>query len=289
LDRVFSAFDDRVADGTERSVDPVTDSDGNTKWVSTDTHKWIGLPETVVTHDAEDRDAFIKALEWIHPDVSDYETISKSAVLCATHRHAIEINDIFRDKLPGESVHRYSRDTFKGDVPLSIRAAAFEYLNALTMPGMPPHDLELKKDMICFLMRNISKKNKLNNGTVVRILEILSNTVLVYVFKTKKSHYIPKIYFEANIPGSKMVVSRFQFPLCARYAMTDHAVQGKTLHRVLLDLRQQPFCHGQLHVAISRVRLCADIRALSLPENITEKGTTVVINVVYSELVDDLE
>ena len=97
-------------------------------------------------------------------------------------------------------------------------------------------------------------------------------------------HYIPRIYFEEKIPGSDMIVSRFQFPLCPRYAMTDHAVQGKTLKRVLLDLRQQPFCHGQLHVAISRVRNRNNIRALSLKENIS-KNKSIVINVVYKELI----
>lgn len=287
LDTEFSSFDDRVADGTEPAIDPVEESDGSMKWVSTDTHKWITLPESVKTHNAEDRNAFNAALDWIHPDTLDFETVSQSAVLSATHRDANEINKHFMTKLKGPIVHRYSRDTFKGDVPLSIRAAAFEYLTKLTMPGMPPHDLELKVDMVCFLMRNISKKEKLNNGTVVRILEILNNSVRIFVFKTGKTHYIPKIYFEANIPGSKMTVSRFQFPLCARYAMTDHAVQGKTLRKVLLDLRQQPFCHGQLHVAVSRVRKGSHIRALSLPENITKEGRTVVVNVVYSELIKD--
>lgn len=293
LDPELTEFDDSIACGKAPAVEPVKQSDGDWKWKSTDTHKWVALPKKIITHNADIEADFETALRWIHPDVRDFETIAESAVLCATHRLCEEINEHFMDKLPGETIHKFSRDTFKGDVPLSIRAAAFDYLNNIRLQGMPPHDLALKVDMVCFLMRNISKKNKLNNGTVVRIVEILSHTVLVYVFKTKKMHYIPKIYFEANIPGSKMVVSRFQFPLCARYAMTQHGVQGKTLRRVLLDLRQQVFCHGQLHVAVSRVREGDHIRALSLSENIVNNDIenerySVAINVVYKKLVEDV-
>ena len=38
--------------------------------------------------------------------------------------------------------------------------------------------------------------------------------------------------------------------------------QGQTLRRVVVDLRSQCFAHGQLYVALSRVRNAADVRFL---------------------------
>jgi ATP-dependent exoDNAse (exonuclease V) alpha subunit len=46
---------------------------------------------------------------------------------------------------------------------------------------------------------------------------------------------------------------RTQFPLRLAYAMTYNKCQGQTLGRVLLDSTTEPFAHGHLYVALSRV------------------------------------
>ena len=51
-----------------------------------------------------------------------------------------------------------------------------------------------------------------------------------------------------------MTVERRQFPLRLAYAVTFNKSQGKTLDRVVVDVRNPPFAHGQLYVALSRVR-----------------------------------
>ena len=61
-------------------------------------------------------------------------------------------------------------------------------------------------------------------------------------------------------------MARKQYPLRLAYAMTVNRSQGQTLDHVCLDLRAPPFSHGQLYVALSRVRKKGNLIILTLPE-----------------------
>ena len=99
---------------------------------------------------------------------------------------------------------------------------------------------------------------------------------------------IPRIRFKFRLPyGQSFEMMRFQFPLRRAYAMTFNKCQGQTLKKCLLDLREDVFAHGQLYVAMSRVRHYKDI-ALIVHENKNyhTEGypfAPVVMNVVYGE------
>jgi citrate lyase synthetase len=53
---------------------------------------------------------------------------------------------------------------------------------------------------------------------------------------------------------------RCQFPLRLANCMTYNKSQSQTSGRILLDCIGEPFAHGHLYVATSRIRNCENIR-----------------------------
>jgi hypothetical protein len=71
---------------------------------------------------------------------------------------------------------------------------------------------------------------------------------------------IPQISFKFRLPyGQSYQILRMQYPLQLAYAMTFNKSQSQTLAKVLLDITNPPFTHGQLYVPMSRVRDCRNI------------------------------
>jgi ATP-dependent exoDNAse (exonuclease V) alpha subunit len=64
---------------------------------------------------------------------------------------------------------------------------------------------------------------------------------------------IPRITFTSNLP-SGYTLQRQQFPLALSYATTFNSCQGMTLERAGFDLTRHVFSHGQLYMALSRIR-----------------------------------
>ena len=74
---------------------------------------------------------------------------------------------------------------------------------------------------------------------------------------------MPRITFEFKMRRVGVTVSRSQFPLQVAYAVTFNKSQGKTLRRAVIDVRVPVFAHGQLYVAMSRVRSREDLMVLA--------------------------
>ena len=79
-------------------------------------------------------------------------------------------------------------------------------------------------------------------------------------------------------------MKRKQFPVRSCYVKSINRAQGATLRRCGLDLRQDPFAHGQLSVGLSRNQTRHDILILTTPERLTAEGFATTLNVVYKEL-----
>jgi ATP-dependent exoDNAse (exonuclease V) alpha subunit len=81
---------------------------------------------------------------------------------------------------------------------------------------------------------------------------------------------------------------RTQFPLRLAYCTTVNKSQGQEYDTVLIDLRKEPFAHGHLYVALSRVKY-ADKLTILINENqrrITDVSDVhpMVDNIIYPEL-----
>jgi citrate lyase synthetase len=90
-------------------------------------------------------------------------------------------------------------------------------------------------------------------------------------------------------------IERKQFPLRLAYSMTYNKSQGQEFEQALVDIRNNPFTHGHLYVALTRVRKAKNVRLFTNPPKVsTEDGRTflpldppdppIVTNVVYDML-----
>jgi ATP-dependent exoDNAse (exonuclease V) alpha subunit len=94
--------------------------------------------------------------------------------------------------------------------------------------------------------------------------------------------YIPRMKhlpYDANVSVS---FQRLQFSLCVCFAMSINKSQGQTLGQVGLYLPRPVFTHGQLYVAVSRVKTRSRLKILITDDNEKTKNSTV--NVVYLEV-----
>jgi hypothetical protein len=166
------------------------------------------------------------------------------------------------------------------------QAAIEEYLATIQEPGIPAHELVLKRGAVCALTRNLSLEKGLVKNTRVMVEEIGRYTVVVKTLTNLGSfharHALPRINFEFIPAWSNYTVCRRQFPLRLAYATTFNSCQGLTLSRVVVDLSQQAFSHGQLYTCLSRVRQRGDLRIL---ERESSDGRMIRMrNVVWHEL-----
>ena len=122
---------------------------------------------------------------------------------------------------------------------------------------MPPHQLNLKVNTIVMLLRNLSLKDGLCNGTRLVVRNLRENTLDCEVLTgvaVGDRVIIPRISLcpsDSNLPFQ---IKRIQFPVRLSYAMTINKSQGQTFDKVGIYLQRPCFTHGQLYVAFSRAK-----------------------------------
>jgi ATP-dependent DNA helicase PIF1 len=150
---------------------------------------------------------------------------------------------------------------------------------------MPNHKLILKVGALIMLLRNIDISSGLCNGTrlIVNYMgtnvigaEIATGTNVGEVVYINRQNLIPS---DANVSIS---FRRRQFPLSVCFGMTINKSQGQTLGHVGLYLPRPVFTHGQLYVAVSRVKTRSGLKILITDDEGLAKSNT--INVVYPEV-----
>ena len=102
------------------------------------------------------------------------------------------------------------------------------------------------------LLRNLS--STLSNGTRLIVRRISRSVLQCLIPTTAEIVDIPRIALLSPQDELPFVFKRRQFPVQPAYAMTINKSQGQTLQRVGIFLPQGVFAHGQLYVALSRVR-----------------------------------
>ncbi|CAN1239227.1 ATP-dependent DNA helicase PIF1, partial [Linum grandiflorum] len=116
------------------------------------------------------------------------------------------------------------------------------------------------------LLRNLNPATGLCNGTRILITHLGANMI------------------RGLIIGG---ILRRQYPLRLCYAMRINKSQGQTLEQIGIYLPTPVFSHGQLYVALSRVRSSSGIHIVLGDDN--EDATKTTRNIVYKEIFSDLK
>ncbi|XP_072088186.1 uncharacterized protein [Arachis hypogaea] len=188
------------------------------------------------------------------------------AILAATIEIVEEINDHIVNLLPGEMKEYLSSDCICGtdaNVDIDLNWINVEFLNQIKCSVLPNHSLKLKVGAPVILLRNIDPAGGLCNGTRLIVHSLGRNVITADIVSGSNVGdrvFISRMNLIPSDSGLPFKFQRRQFPLLLCFAMTINKSQGQTLSTVGLFLRRPVFSHGQLYVAISRVKYKKGLR-----------------------------
>jgi ATP-dependent DNA helicase PIF1 len=190
-----------------------------------------------------------------HRNSPQYRTwlawLSQRAILAPKNDAVDFINSHILSQLPGEERTYKSMDTVL-DIDQAVHFPT-EFLNSLQSPGMPPHNLVLRKGAPIILLRNMDPP-RLCNGTRLCVKQLLPHVIEATIMTGCAKYedvFIPRIpMIPTDVPYE---FKRLQFPVKLCFAMSINKAQGQSLLVAGVDLTSPCFSHGQLYVACSRV------------------------------------
>ncbi|XP_062182104.1 ATP-dependent DNA helicase PIF1-like [Phragmites australis] len=256
---------------------------------------WIDIPPDLLLHTDGDKIACI--VSSVYPNFkSNFFNVSylcKRAILAPTNEIADEVNSYVLSLVPGDEKEYLSCDTIYksadtvGDADLLYPV---EFLNSVELNNFPQHRLVLKKGVPIMLLRNLSQMEGLCNGTrliVTNLAELVIEAVIITGTNLEHVVYIPRIVLSSQKNKMPFTLQRRQFPVKVSYAMTINKSQGQTLDNVGVYLKTPVFTHGQLYVAVSRMRSKKGL--VILIENDDGSTGSRTKNIVYTEILSCLQ
>jgi ATP-dependent DNA helicase PIF1 len=204
----------------------------------------------------------------LNANMTNKDYITSRAILSTRHDWVDGINLKMINKFQGGEMVHHSFDIVV-DGPHNYYPQ--EFLNTLTLNGLPPHVLKLKIGCPVIFLRNIDPANGLCNGTRLVVRWFQRNSIDAEIVLGKhagKRIFLPQIPF---VPfDDEMFPFQFkrkQFPVRLSFAMTVNKSQGQTIPNVGVFLPASVFSHGQLYIAMSRATVRTNIKILALPPN----------------------
>ncbi len=152
-----------------------------------------------------------------------------------------------------------------------------------------PALLKLRIGALVIFNKNNNQQNYIN-GTSGIVEDLKEEYIKVRIIKenrvieVRREEWVNLTYDYDEETGkiTEKETGRFiQFPLQLGYALTIHKAQGKTLDKVIIDMGNGAFAHGQTYVALSRTRKKSDMhitRPIKQKDIIQDKRVIEFIN-----------
>jgi len=138
-------------------------------------------------------------------------------------------------------------------------------------------ELHIKKDSQIMLLNN-DQSGRWVNGTVGKVVGIKEKDEVIMVklpddgVVDVKKHKWDLSSFKYNSETQKLesqsMGSFTQYPIRLAWAVTIHKGQGKTFDKIIVDIGNGTFTHGQVYVALSR---CTSLQGIVLKKPIEKK------------------
>ena len=207
------------------------------------------------------------------------------AIICPANRGNEEITKICTDMIVGQKMMIY-RSTDRMLNPTEALRFPTEFLNKVTLSGIPDHIIVLKRGMPIMLLSNLDKKNGHANGSRYVVMDMTQK--IIYALGIGEMNYgnillIPRIIFQPKDQELPFEMERRQFPVRPCFAMTSNKSQGQNLNMVGLNATKELFTHGQTITACSRV---TSPKGLKVFKPQTADHPNHMANVVFTELLD---
>ncbi|KAF1881092.1 hypothetical protein Lal_00023125 [Lupinus albus] len=228
----------------------------------------------------------------LHLHYNDEQFLQCMAILASTIDVVDQINEYVLSIIQGEEKEYLSSDSVDmsdiSDIEV-VNVLTPEFLNKLSTSGIPNHKIKLKIGTPIMLLRNLDQPEGLCNGTRLIVTQMANHVLEAKIMSGKNIGniiYIPRMSMSPSQTQWPFKLIRRQFPIIVSYAMTINKSQGQSLESVGLYLPKPVFSHGQLYVAISRVKSKKGLKILIHDKDGNPLKSTT--NVVYKEIFQNL-
>ena len=255
----------------------------------------VEIPKSMVRDTAED--VIGTVYNGLEDNVGSKEYLKSRLIMAADNKIVNETNKLLVDRLPGGYHVFKSIDTAQGDEKGGVFPE--EFLNSLSLSGMPEHELHLKVGAVVILLKNFNIKNEHCNGTRYIIKAIGKFRLVLEKLKCdeddeNKILILPRIPTSSTQTNFPFALKRIQFPIKLAYAVTFNRAQSQTVTGLCgILLPKNVWTHGQIYVGFSRcgnprnMLVWADQDVFKDNPRVKPKmkrGCTYVSNVVYKDV-----
>lgn len=211
----------------------------------------ISIPPNFCELASSKEELITKVFPNIGRNYLNHDWLSERAILAPKNKDVDDLNFIIQSNIAANLHSFKSVDCVTNEDEATNYPT--EFLNSLDLPGLPPHNLQLKVGSIIIMLRNLNQP-KMCNGTRLAVKQLKNNVIQATILKGKfkgEEVLIPRIpMIPTDLPFE---FKRIQFPVRLAFAMTINKAQGQSLQVCGLNLEFPCFSHGQLYVACSRV------------------------------------